>query len=105
TLTGVPRIRLPPASIRPLRRPNGEDSHPSRHSGASWRTQEQSTAVSPLLGAVQRGSPTLSAPERRLAKSTPSLCKQDVGVRVSRTVLQRLLVPPQPGATVSVLVS
>jgi hypothetical protein len=40
--------------------------------------QQQSTAVSPLLSAVQRGSPTLSAPERRLARSTPSLCKQGV---------------------------
>jgi hypothetical protein len=43
--------------------------------------QQQSTAVSPLLSAVQRGSPTLSAPERRLARSTPSLCKQGVRVR------------------------
>ena len=40
--------------------------------------QQQSTAVSPLLSAVQRGSPTLSARERRLARSTPSLCKQGV---------------------------
>jgi alkylhydroperoxidase/carboxymuconolactone decarboxylase family protein YurZ len=39
TLTRVPRIRLPPASIRPLRRPNGEDSHPSRlvaHTAAKY---------------------------------------------------------------------
>jgi hypothetical protein len=40
--------------------------------------QQQSTAVSPLLNAVQRGPPILSAPERRLARSTPSLCKQGV---------------------------
>jgi len=45
TLTGAPRIRLPPASIRPLRQPNGRVSHPSRQSSASWRTQHRSTAT------------------------------------------------------------
>ncbi len=40
--------------------------------------QQQSTAVSPLLSAVQRGSSTLTAPERRLARPLPSLCKQGV---------------------------
>ena len=34
--------------------------------------------MSPLLSAVQRGSPTLSARERRLARSTPSLCNKEV---------------------------
>jgi hypothetical protein len=43
--------------------------------------QQQSTAVSPRLSAAQRGSPTLSAPERRLARSTPSLCKLRVSIR------------------------
>ena len=47
TLTGAPRIRLPPASIRPLRQPNGRVSHPSRQSSASWRTQHRSTATQP----------------------------------------------------------
>ena len=47
TLPGIPRIRLSPASIGPLRRPNGEDSHPSRPPGASWRTQQRSTATTP----------------------------------------------------------
>jgi hypothetical protein len=45
---------------------------------ASRCVQQQSTAVSPLLSAVQRGSPTLTAPQRGLARSMPSLCKQGV---------------------------
>ena len=40
--------------------------------------QQQSTAVSPLLSAVQRGSPTLSAPQQHCARAMPSLCKQGV---------------------------
>ena len=39
TLTGVPRIGLPPSSPRPLRRPEGDGlSPPLDRSSTSWRT-------------------------------------------------------------------
>jgi hypothetical protein len=46
-------------------------------SGVGTRVQQQCTAASPLLSAVQRASPTVSAPQRRLARAMPSLWKQE----------------------------
>jgi len=46
-LTSAPRIRLPPASIRPLRRPKRKGLSPLSTIGASWRTQRGSTATCP----------------------------------------------------------
>jgi hypothetical protein len=37
------------------------------------RVQQRSTAVSPLLSALQRGSPTLSVPQQHSAGAAPSL--------------------------------
>lgn len=51
TLTGVPRLRLPPASIRPLRRPKGSGlSPPLASHGASWRTAPARRKLLPISG-------------------------------------------------------
>jgi hypothetical protein len=50
-LPGASRIRLPPASARPLRRPgDGGLSPPYGHTGASWRTYSNRHGRSPSFG-------------------------------------------------------
>lgn len=66
TLTGVPRLRLPPASIRPLRRPNGSGLSPPLEShGASWRTVPPRRKPTPTARsrspAAARGCPAPTA--------------------------------------------
>jgi hypothetical protein len=76
-------------------------SRPRRHPRGSEPVQQQSTAVPPLLSAVQRVTPQLSAPQQHSARALPSLCKQDVRVRVSRTVLQACTCHLSRGASLS----
>jgi hypothetical protein len=58
--------------------------------------QQQSAATKAQPGGRERDYSRLARRKRRSMSVAPPLCKQDVRVRVSRTVLQGLLMPPQP---------
>lgn len=80
TLPGVPRVRLPPASIRPLRRPNGSGlSPPLDQHRASWRTvssQRRPKAASADRwpgGALIDDHPVVRAGLRALIETEPDL--------------------------------
>jgi hypothetical protein len=75
---------------------------PPTHGTASISNlQQQTAATNAQPSGSQCAYLRLARQERRSTRRYPPLCKQDVRVRVSPTVLQRLLMPPSRGANLS----